>query len=285
MQIPDRKTPNAGASGTPTPIVHPGTTPPQKPGDSVTISVSRLSFHYGKFRALDGVSMPVYEKRITALIGHSGSGKSTFLRSLNRLNETVRHTRTDGEILLDGKNVRHIDVTQLRKRVGMVFQKWNPFPKSIFENVAFGLRIHGCTKPGGRAALRDAVQHNLRRDALWDEVKDRINQPAHTLSGGQQQRLCIARALAVDPEVLLLDEPCSAVDPIATGKIEELICQLKDSCTILIVTHNMQQAKRIADYTGSLALGRLVEFGVTSNVLRKDIIWARPHAVTHQSGG
>jgi phosphate transport system ATP-binding protein len=234
--------------------------------DSAKISVSNLSFYYGNFRALDGVSMQVYAKRVTALLGHSGSGKSTFLRTLNRLNQTARNSRVEGEILLDGENVLETEIAELRRRVGMVFQKPNPFPKSIFDNVAYGPRIHGYAD---RAALRDTVEHSLRRAALWDEVKDRTHQPAHALSGGQQQRLCIARALAVNPEVLLLDEPCAGLDPIATAKIEDLISHLKDSCTILIVTHNLQQAARISDYTGILRFGQMSEFDITPAILSK----------------
>jgi len=209
--------------------------------------------------------MKVYEKRVTAFIGPSGCGKSTFLRTLNRMNETIRGSRVEGEVLLDGEDIHRIDVSQVRRRVGMVFQKSNPFPKSIFENVAYGPRINGS---GGRAALRERVEHSLRRAALWDEVKDKLHESAYSLSGGQQQRLCIARALAVDPEVLLLDEPCSALDPIATAKIEDLIFQLKDSCTIVIVTHNMQQAARVAQYTGFFLLGRLIEFDSTTVIFK-----------------
>ena len=224
-----------------------------------------LNFHYGSFQALRGISMEVYDKRVTAFIGPSGCGKSTFLRTLNRMNETVRHSRVEGEILLDGENIFKLEVSQVRRRVGMVFQRSNPFPKSIFDNVAYGLRINGYPN---RAALRDSVEQSLRRAALWEEVKDKLHQSAYGLSGGQQQRLCIARALAVNPEVLLLDEPCSALDPIATAKIEDLIFQLKDSCTIVIVTHNMQQAARVADYTGFFLLGRLIEFDSTTVIFK-----------------
>jgi phosphate transport system ATP-binding protein len=209
--------------------------------------------------------MKIYENRVTAFIGPSGCGKSTFLRTLNRMNETVRHSRVEGKILLDGQDIHTLEVSEVRRRVGMVFQRSNPFPKSIFENVAYGLRINGSP---GRSELRDAVEHSLRRAALWDEVKDKLHQSAYGLSGGQQQRLCIARALAVNPEVLLLDEPCSALDPIATTKIEDLIFQLKTSCTIVIVTHNMQQAARVADYTGFFLLGRLIEFDETPAIFK-----------------
>jgi phosphate transport system ATP-binding protein len=233
------------------------------------LCATNLNFHYGSFQALNGISMQVYEKRVTAFIGPSGCGKSTFLRTLNRMNETVRASRVEGDILLDGENIFRLDVNDVRRRVGMVFQKSNPFPKSIFDNVAYGPRINGSVNGSlSRSQLKDAVEQSLRRAALWDEVKDKLNQSAHSLSGGQQQRLCIARALAVNPEVLLLDEPCSALDPIATAKIEDLIFQLKDSCTIVIVTHNMQQAARIADFTGFFLLGRLIEFDVTPVIFR-----------------
>jgi len=237
-----------------------------RPADTTAkISANNLNFYYGKFQALHNVNMQVYDKRVTAFIGPSGCGKSTFLRTLNRMNESVRHSRVEGEICLDGEDIFSLDVSDVRRRVGMVFQKSNPFPKSIFENVAYGLRINGYPS---RSALRDSVEHSLIRAALWDEVKDKLHQSAYGLSGGQQQRLCIARALAVNPEVLLLDEPCSALDPIATAKIEDLIFQLKNSCTIVIVTHNMQQAARIADYTGFFLLGRMIEFDVTPMIFK-----------------
>jgi phosphate transport system ATP-binding protein len=229
------------------------------------LSTTHLNFYYGAFQALHGISMQVYANRVTAFIGPSGCGKSTFLRTLNRMNETVRHSRVEGEILLDGENIFNLDVSEVRRRVGMVFQKSNPFPKSIFENVAYGPRINGYAS---RAALRDRVEQSLRRAAIWDEVKDKLNQSAYSLSGGQQQRLCIARALAVNPEVLLLDEPCSALDPIATAKIEDLIFQLKNSCTIVIVTHNMQQAARVADFTGFFLMGKLIEFDNTAKIFK-----------------
>ena len=229
------------------------------------LSATDLNFFYGTFQALHNISMKIYSGRVTAFIGPSGCGKSTFLRTLNRMNETVRHSRVEGKILLDGQEINQLEVSEVRRRVGMVFQKSNPFPKSIFENVAYGLRINSSPN---RAALRDAVEQSLRRAALWDEVKDKLHQSAYGLSGGQQQRLCIARALAVNPEVLLLDEPCSALDPIATAKIEDLIFQLKSSCTIAIVTHNMQQAARVADYTGFFLLGRLIEFDRTAVIFK-----------------
>jgi phosphate transport system ATP-binding protein len=234
--------------------------------DSATkLCARKLNFFYGNFQALRDISMSVYSNKVTAFIGPSGCGKSTFLRTLNRMNETVRGSRVEGEILLDGADIQSRDVSEVRRRVGMVFQKSNPFPKSIFDNVAYGPRINSSYS---RSELRERVEQSLRRAALWDEVKDKLNQSAYSLSGGQQQRLCIARALAVDPEVLLLDEPCSALDPIATAKIEDLIFQLKDSCTIVIVTHNMQQAARVAEFTGFFLLGRLIEFDNTTVIFR-----------------
>jgi phosphate transport system ATP-binding protein len=229
------------------------------------LTANDLNFFYGTFQALHNISMKIFSNRVTAFIGPSGCGKSTFLRTLNRMNETVRHSRVEGKIVLDAEDIHQLEVSEVRRRVGMVFQKSNPFPKSIFDNVAYGLRINSSPN---RATLREAVEHSLRRAALWDEVKDKLHQSAYGLSGGQQQRLCIARALAVNPEVLLLDEPCSALDPIATAKIEDLIFQLKSSCTIAIVTHNMQQAARVADYTGFFLLGRLIEFDRTTVIFK-----------------
>jgi len=234
-------------------------------GAQPKLTATNLDFYYGDFKALNDINLDIHENRVTAFIGPSGCGKSTFLRTLNRMHEMVRHTRVEGEIRLDGEDIFGLEVSQLRRRVGMVFQKSNPFPKSIFDNVAYGLRVNDGTS-GVR--LREAVESSLRRAALWDEVKDKLNDSAYSLSGGQQQRLCIARALAVSPEVLLLDEPCSALDPIATTKIEDLIFQLKDSCTIVIVTHNMQQAARVADYTGFFLLGRLIEFDKTTTIFK-----------------
>jgi phosphate transport system ATP-binding protein len=226
-----------------------------------------INFYYGAFKALHDISLDMHTNRITALIGPSGCGKSTFLRTLNRINETIRHSRLEGRILLDNEDVLSVDVTSLRRRVGMVFQRPNPFPKSISDNIAYGLRINGMAH---RGEMRDRVEQSLRRAALWEEVKDKLHDSAYALSGGQQQRLCIARALAVDPEVLLMDEPCSALDPIATAKIEELMFSLKDQCTMVIVTHNMQQAARVADYTGFFLLGKLIEFDKT------DVIFKNP---------
>jgi phosphate transport system ATP-binding protein len=226
-----------------------------------------LNFFYGAFKALHDIDIQIPEKRITAMIGPSGCGKSTFLRTLNRINETIKNTRYEGQVLLDGTNVLTMDVTKLRRRIGMVFQRPNPFPKSIFDNIAYGVRVNGLS---GSRSMEEIVEHSLKRAALWDEVKDKLHQSAYGLSGGQQQRLCIARALAVDPEVLLLDEPCSALDPIATAKIEDLLFSLKDQCTQVIVTHNMQQAARVAEFTGFFLLGKLIEFDKT------DVIFKRP---------
>jgi phosphate transport system ATP-binding protein len=228
--------------------------------------ISSLNFYYGAVQALQGISLSIQTNKVTALIGPSGCGKSTFLRTLNRMYETVRNTRTEGEILLDGASIFSLDLVTLRRRVGMVFQKPNPFPKSIFDNVAYGLRVNGLMRG---ISMADAVEASLRRAALWDEVKDKLRKSAYALSGGQQQRLCIARALAVNPEVLLLDEPCSALDPIATAKIEELLYSLKANCTIVIVTHNMQQAARVSRYTGFFLLGRLIEFNETDVLFKK----------------
>ncbi len=230
------------------------------------ISVRDLNFFYGSFQALHDINIEIPEKKITALIGPSGCGKSTFLRTLNRINEMIRLARAEGTVVLDGENVLEVDVTSLRRRVGMVFQRPNPFPKSIFDNVAYGIRVNGLR---GQNSLNDMVQQSLQRAALWDEVKDKLHESAYSLSGGQQQRLCIARALAVDPEVLLLDEPCSALDPIATAKIEDLMFSLKNQCTQVIVTHNMQQAARVAEFTGFFLLGKLIEFDRTATIFKR----------------
>ncbi len=222
------------------------------------MSVKDLNFYYGKIQALFHNNLEIATNKVTALIGPSGCGKSTLLRTLNRMHETISHTRLNGKILLDGNDILTQDVTRLRRRVGMVFQRPNPFPKSIFDNVAYGLRVNGHA-----GSLKEHVERSLHRAALWEEVKDRLHKSAYSLSGGQQQRLCIARALAVDPEVILLDEPCSALDPVSTAKIEELLFQLKDNCTIVIVTHNMQQAARVSDSTAFMLLGELIEFKPT----------------------
>jgi phosphate transport system ATP-binding protein len=228
------------------------------------IQAKDVNFHYGSFQALHDISMSVYANKVTAFIGPSGCGKSTFLRTFNRMNETIRNTRVQGELLLNGQSLMSMDVTSVRRRIGMVFQKSNPFPKTIFDNVAYGLRVNGFKG----SLIKDGVEKSLQRAALWNEVKDNLHKPASALSGGQQQRLCIARALAVEPEVLLLDEPCSALDPIATLKIEELLFQIKDITTIVIVTHNMQQAARVADYTGFFFMGKLIEFDDTRVVFQ-----------------
>jgi len=233
-------------------------------------SVNSLSFYYTDFKALKEVNLPVYEKQVTALIGPSGCGKSTLLRCFNRMHDLYPGNRYEGEIRLLPDNVNtldpQVDPIEVRMRISMVFQKPNPFPKSIYENVAYGLRVRGTRN---RAVLDEKVEEALRGAALWDEVKERLNDLAFNLSGGQQQRLCIARALATDPEILLFDEPTSALDPIATASIEELITELKRKVTILIVTHNMQQAARVSDFTAYMYLGELIEFGVTDTIFIK----------------
>jgi phosphate transport system ATP-binding protein len=236
---------------------------------SLKMTSRQLDFYYDDFKALHGISLDFNTNQVTALIGPSGCGKSTFLRCLNRMNDLIPKTRAEGEILLDGKDIlaSGVDVVTLRSRIGMVFQKPNPFPKTIFDNIAYGLRVNGMKD---KAFLEERVEKSLHQSALWDEVKDRLHDSALGLSGGQQQRLCIARALAVEPEVLLMDEPCSALDPIATQKIEELIHGLKERYTIIIVTHNMQQAARVSDTTAFFYLGKLIEVGET------DTLFTRP---------
>ena len=238
---------------------------PDFQGETIALEVDNLNLYYGEKQALKGINMQLPEKRVTAFIGPSGCGKSTLLRCFNRMNDLVDGVRIEGEINHHGKNIfaQGVDVSELRRRVGMVFQKPNPFPKSIYENVAYGLRLQGINK---RRVLDEVVEWALRGSALWDEVKDRLHDNALGLSGGQQQRLCIARAIAVQPEVLLLDEPCSALDPISTLKVEELVNDLKQKYTIIIVTHNMQQAARVSDYTAFMYLGDLIEFGDTNAV-------------------
>jgi phosphate transport system ATP-binding protein len=233
-----------------------------------TIRAQNFSFWYGDKPALNDISMMIPPKAVTAFIGPSGCGKSTFLRSINRMNELIPGVRHTGDIQLGTDDIydRTMDVVQLRQRVGMVFQRWNPFPKSIYDNVAYGPRLNGVRK---REELKGIVEHSLRRAGLWDEVKDRLRQSAVRLSGGQQQRLCIARALANEPEVLLLDEPASALDPIATQKLEELVYELKNELTIVIVTHNLQQAARISDQTAFFYLGRLVEMDTTDRIFTR----------------
>jgi len=232
------------------------------------VRIEKLSLWYGESRALREITLAIPERRITALIGPSGCGKSTLLRCINRMNDLVGEVRVEGEVLFRERSIfaANVDVNALRRRVGMVFQKSNPFPKSIFDNVAYGPRIHGVRR---RSELEETVERSLRAAGLWEEVKDRLAQTALGLSGGQQQRLCIARAIAVEPEVLLLDEPCSALDPIATQRIEELMQELKSRYTLVIVTHNMQQAARSSDYTAFLYLGSLVEFGETGELFVK----------------
>ncbi len=238
-------------------------------GKPFKMTSKHLSFYYGDFEALHDISLEFSENQVTALIGPSGCGKSTYLRCMNRMNDLIAYSRVEGELLLDGEDIYapSVDVVTLRSRVGMVFQKPNPFPKSIFENIAYGLKVNG-VKDKSKIASR--VEKSLIRAALWGEVKDRLHDSALGLSGGQQQRLCIARALAVEPEVLLMDEPCSALDPIATQKIEELIHQLKITYTIIIVTHNMQQAARVSDITAFFYIGKLIEVNDT------DTLFTRP---------
>jgi phosphate transport system ATP-binding protein len=233
--------------------------------ETTKLEVKNLNLYYDQKRALNNVSLLIPEKKVTAFIGPSGCGKSTLLRCFNRMNDLVDSCRVEGEILMDGKNIydKKVDVAELRRQVGMVFQKPNPFPKSIYENVAYGLRLQGVNS---KRVLDTVVENSLRGAALWDEVKDRLHDNAFGLSGGQQQRLVIARAVAIEPEVILLDEPASALDPISTLKIEELIYELKDKYTIVIVTHNMQQAARVSDYTAFMYMGDLVEYGNTDTL-------------------
>ncbi len=232
------------------------------------IRVRKMNFYYGEVRVLHEVSLEAPARRVTALIGPSGCGKSTFLRTINRMNDTIDGTRLEGQVMIDGQDIysNGTDVVELRKRVGMVFQKSNPFPKSIFENVAYGPRIHGIR---GRAKLEEIVERSLYRAGLWEEVRNRLDSSALDLSGGQQQRLCIARALAVDPEILLMDEPASALDPRSTARIEDLIDELRRDYTIVIVTHNMQQAARVSDFTAFFYEGFLIEYGPTRQLFTK----------------
>lgn len=231
----------------------------------IKISVESMNFYYGRLQALRQVSADIQTHQVTAFIGPSGCGKSTFLRTMNRMNDLIPDARCEGKVLLDGIDIyqKNIDITQIRRKVGMVFQKSNPFPKTVYENVAYGLKIAGSKD---KATIDEFVERSLKQAALWEEVKDKLHDSALKLSGGQQQRVCIARALAVEPEVLLMDEPASALDPISTAKIEELILDLKQTFTIVIVTHNMQQAARISDFTGFFYLGELVEFNTTSKI-------------------
>jgi len=236
--------------------------------EKIKIDVRSLNFYYGDFQALHDINLQIPEKRVTGLIGPSGCGKSTFLRTLNRMNDIISTAKVQGSILIDGEDIYHnsTDVVNLRKKVGMIFQKSNPFPKSIFENVSYGPRIHGIKD---KNRLHEIVEHSLRRAALWDEVKTKLDRSAMDLSGGQQQRLCIARALAVEPEILLMDEPASALDPKSTAKIEDLIAELRKDYTIVIVTHNMQQASRVSDYTAFFYEGKLIEYDKTESMFTR----------------
>nr|WP_205527367.1 phosphate ABC transporter ATP-binding protein PstB [Solimonas sp. K1W22B-7] len=236
--------------------------------ETIALEVDNLNLYYGEKRAINGVSMKIPKKKVTAFIGPSGCGKSTLLRCFNRMNDLIDGCRIEGEIRLEGKNIfdRDVDIAMLRRRVGMVFQKPNPFPKSIYENVAYGLRLAGINK---KRTLDETVEWALKGAALWEEVKNRLDDSALGLSGGQQQRLVIARAIAIQPDVILLDEPCSALDPISTLKVEELITELKSNYTIVIVTHNMQQAARVSDYTAFMYVGDLIEYGNTDQLFTK----------------
>lgn len=249
----------------------------------IKINTREFNFYYGSFKALTDVNLDIEKNKVTALIGPSGCGKSTFLRSLNRMNDIIVGTKIEGRVALDGNDIYDpsIDVVDLRRRIGMVFQKSNPFPKSIFDNVAYGLRING---QRSKTAIAQRVEQSLKDAALWNEVSDRLSDSAMDLSGGQQQRLCIARALAVKPEVILMDEPASALDPIATQKIEELIFDLKQHYTIVIVTHNMQQAARVSDYTAFFYLGKLIEFGETDQIFTRPKLKKTEDYVTGRFG-
>lgn len=248
------------------------------------IRSQNVNFYYGEKKALSQINIDILPRHITALIGPSGCGKSTFLRCINRMNDTIPGTRMEGQIQLDGQDIYApgVDLANLRRRVGMVFQKPNPFPKSIFDNVAFGVRVLGLTR--NRLLLEEIVERSLRQSALWDEVKDHLKEDALGLSLGQQQRLCIARVLAVQPDVILMDEPCSALDPIATLHIEELIAELKQTYTIVIVTHNMQQAARVSDYTGLFWLGELVEMAVTHKIFTQPDVQLTEDYITGRMG-
>ncbi|RMH29104.1 MAG: phosphate ABC transporter ATP-binding protein [Planctomycetota bacterium] len=263
---------------TPEPAIHPAVA-----AEDPVLNVQRFNLWYGSAQALYDLTFNIPRGKVTALIGPSGCGKSTFLRSINRLNDLIQGVRTTGELLLNGSPVYapDVDVIDLRKRMGMVFQKSNPFPMSIFENVVYPLRIDG---ERNKNALRQACERALKGAAIWDEVKDRLHEPGTGLSGGQQQRLCIARAIAAEPEVLLMDEPCSALDPIATLKIEELIHEIGRRYTVVIVTHNMQQAARVSDYTAFMYLGRLVEFGPTADLFQKPMLPETEQYVTGRFG-
>ncbi len=251
--------------------------------DMLKITTENLSFFYGKTKALKEISLNIKKNKVTALIGPSGCGKSTFLRCLNRMNDLIAGIRVDGAIRIDGEDIYEtsVDVAGLRSRIGMVFQKPNPFPKSIFENVAYGLKVKGVKD---KNLIAQQVEKSLRQGALWEEVKGRLDESALGLSGGQQQRLCIARALAVEPDVLLMDEPCSALDPIATQKIEELIHTLKENYTIIIVTHSMQQAARVSDTTAFFYMGELIETGETETVFTRPVLQTTQDYITGRFG-
>jgi len=247
------------------------------------VQVKNVNLYYGEAQALEDITFDMARKKVTALIGPSGCGKSTFLRCFNRMNDLIDCLRVEGEMLVDGQDIYapSTDVIELRRKVGMVFQKWNPFPKSIYENVIYGLRIAGVRD---RQVLDATVEKSLKRAAIWDEVKDRLQQSAMGLSGGQMQRLCIARTIAVDPEIILMDEPCSALDPRSTARIEELIRELQGDYTIIIVTHNMQQAARVSDFTAYLYLGRLVEFGLTKKLFTTPVMKETEDYITGRFG-
>jgi len=249
----------------------------------ITFDIRKLTLYYGAFKALKEIDMKIPTKQVTAFIGPSGCGKSTFLRCLNRMNDLIDTARIEGEVLLDSEDIYApgIDVPELRRRVGMVFQKPNPFPKSIYENVAYGLRLQGVKN---KSVLDEAVENSLRQAALWDEVKDRLHDHANALSGGQQQRLVIARATAIEPEVILLDEPCSALDPIATAKVEQLIMELKERFTIVVVTHNMQQASRVSDNTAFFYMGDLIEYDLTTRIFNNPSVKQTEDYITGRFG-
>lgn len=251
--------------------------------ENIQIQTNNLNLYYGEKQALKNISMDIYTNKVTAFIGPSGCGKSTFLRTLNRMNDLINNVNIKGEVLIDGVNIyeNSIDVVELRRRVGMVFQKSNLFPKSIYDNLVFGPKLNGIRD---RKILNEIVEKTLRQAAIWDEVKDRLHENALSLSGGQQQRLCIARALAVNPEVILLDEPASALDPISTLKIEQLLVELKQNYTIVIVTHNMQQAARVSDYTAFFYIGELIEYDKTSKIFTKPSIKKTEEYVTGRFG-
>lgn len=249
----------------------------------IKIDIDNLSLYYSEKKALDNISIDIYAKRVTAFIGPSGCGKSTFLRVINRMNDLIDNVKITGDVLIDGINIydKNLDVVNLRKRIGMVFQKSNLFPKSIYDNLVFGPRINGIKD---RKVLDEIAEKTLNQAAIWDEVKDRLNEPAFSLSGGQQQRLCIARALAVEPQIILMDEPASALDPISTAKIEELIADLKKKYTIVIVTHNMQQAARVSDFTAFFYIGKLIEYDKTQKIFTNPSIKQTEDYITGRFG-